>query len=148
MPKESFLIASSVETDWRQRAIGVATAIRVRTLDLTLRRDGCYLSQALSSAEILATLYTRVLHLADPSDISAPPFTGVPGPAGAGARSGGYFHGPHGPDLDRLLISPAHYAVAMYAALVAVGRLDPAVFDTFDQDGSTLEMIGAELAGL
>lgn len=121
----------------------VAAEIRRRTLELTIERDGCYLSQALSSADILATLYTRVLQLGPSLDFESPAFTGVPGAADE-ARSGGRFHGATLPDGDRFLISPAHYAVAIYAALVAVGRLDAAAFDSFNQDGSTLEMIGAE----
>lgn len=122
----------------------MAAEIRWRTLALTLERDGCYLSQATSAAEILATLYGRVLRLDVPDDIASPLFTDVPGPNGVGAPSGGRFHGPVGPDLDRFLISPAHYAVAIYAALVAAGRLDVQAFDSFNVDGSTLEMIGAE----
>ncbi|MFI7679148.1 transketolase [Actinophytocola sp. NPDC049390] len=122
----------------------VARRIRARVLELTLLQDGCYLSQALSSAEMLATLYTRVLRLAEvPEPLPAPPFTGVPG-ARAPSPSGGRFHGEKGPGFDRFLISPAHYAVAIYAALESVGRLEPGAFETFNTDGSTLEMIGAE----
>ena len=124
--------------------VWVARQIRAKTLELTLARDGCYLSQALSSAEILATLYTRVLRLAPVVETASPPFAGVPGPEGLGSPSGGRFHGPRGPETDRFLISPAHYAVAVYAALAAVGRLEPSAFDSFNVDGSTLEMIGAE----
>ncbi len=34
--------------------------------------------------------------------------------------------------------------MALYAALIEVGRLDPAGLEQFNQDGSTVEMIGAE----
>lgn len=122
----------------------VARRVRARVLELTLKQDGCYLSQALSSAEILATLYTRVLQLAAvPEPLPAPQFTGVPGTVNP-SPSGGRFHGEQRPGLDRFLISPAHYAVAIYAALESVGRLEPGAFETFNTDGSTLEMIGAE----
>jgi transketolase len=43
-----------------------------------------------------------------------------------------------------LIISPAHYALVVYAALIEAGRLDEAALDQFNKDGSTVEMIGAE----
>lgn len=137
--------ASPPQASSRDDVRAVADQIRARVLRLTLDRDGCYLSQAASSAEILATLYTRVLQLA-PTDgpLAAPEFAGVPSPGGGGSLSGGRFHGTTGPDLDRLLISPAHYAVAVYAALIVVGRLGEEALSDFNIDGTTLEMIGAE----
>jgi len=113
-------------------------------LELTLERNGCYLSQALSSADILATLYTKVLNLG-PSEapMLPPPFPGVPG-AGNDAFTGAAYNGPKTGDLDRFLISPAHYAVAVYAALVEVGRMARDGLFQFNTDGSTVEMIGAE----
>ena len=130
---------------WIGEVEALAHDIRRRVLELTVTRGGCYLSQAASSAEILATLYGRVLRLAPVAEpLPAPPFAGVPSATGKASPSGGRFHGETGPDRDRLLISPAHYAVAIYAALEAVGRLSPGALATFDQDGSTLEMIGAE----
>ncbi|MDX1524040.1 MAG: hypothetical protein R3264_20595, partial [Anaerolineae bacterium] len=48
---------------WQAEARQVAHGIRRRVLELTLDRNGCYLSQALSSAETLATLYTHLLNL-------------------------------------------------------------------------------------
>lgn len=133
------------EPDWRAAARRVALRIRARVLELTLMQDGCYLSQALSSADILATLYTRILNLAPlEQPLPADPFIGVPGAPGGSSPSGGRFHGAKAPDLDRLLISPAHYAVAIYAALESVNRLAAGAFETFNTDGTTLEMIGAE----
>ncbi|GAA4026687.1 1-deoxy-D-xylulose-5-phosphate synthase N-terminal domain-containing protein [Arthrobacter methylotrophus] len=136
--------AIDVRGDWTDTANDVARRIRARVLELTILKDGCYLSQALSSADVLATLYTRILRLA-PLDGPLPsePFTGVPGTPNR-SPSGGRFHGAHFPDGDRFLISPAHYAVAIYAALEAVGRLEPGALESFNTDGSTLEMIGAE----
>lgn len=122
----------------------LANDIRARVIELTLDNDGCYLSQALSSAEILATLYGRSMSLEPvPAPLGAPTFAGVPGSATA-SPSGGRFHGAQTPQSDRFLISPAHYAVAIYAALETVGRLKEGELKTFNQDGSTLEMIGAE----
>lgn len=130
---------------WQDKARQIAHGIRCRVLRLTIERNGCYLSQALSSAEILAVLYTRVLQLG-PSIAPAvpPPFSGVPGHAPASYISGAAYHGLKGPDLDRFIISPAHYAAAVYAALVEVGRMDPEGMAQFNSDGSTVEMIGAE----
>lgn len=133
------------DDNWVAEATRVARGIRRRVLALTIDRNGCYLSQALSSAEILGTLYCRVLQL-DP--LSAPrraePFAGVPGRAGRGSPSGIAYHGTRSRASDVFLVSPAHYAAAVYAALIEVARLEPDALDGFNADGSTLEMIGAE----
>lgn len=130
---------------WPDQARRMAREIRRRVLELTLARDGCYLSQALSSAEILATLYTRSARLGPSLGPAVPPaFSGVPGQAGVSHGHGAAYNGPRGSDYDRLLISPAHYAVAVYAALVSSGRMSPEALDQFNTDGSQLEMIGAE----
>jgi transketolase len=109
-----------------------------------LANSGGYMSQACSSAEILAALYGGVARLGSLAEPLRPgDFTGTPGP-GRAARSGAIFHGAPGPDLDRLLISPAHYALVVYAALIETGRLDEAALNDFNRDGSTVELIGAE----
>lgn len=122
----------------------MAAGIRRRVLAHVLANNGGYLSQACSAAELLAVLYGRVLNLA-PTDAPLHPasFESVPGPQ-APRISGGVFHGEPGPDLDRLIVSPAHYALVVYAALIEAGRLDEAALDQFNKDGSTVEMIGAE----
>jgi len=132
--------------NWVPKIEAAAHRIRKRVLQLTIDRNGCYLSQALSSAEILATLYLHALDLAPSEGAPMPPvFKGVPGSAsGHPAGEGGAYNGRPGAKGDRLIISPAHYAVVIYAALVEAGRLDEAAFDTFNIDGSTMEMIGAE----
>lgn len=136
--------APTTTGSWVEEANAVAQQIRARVLELTILKNGCYLSQALSSADLLATLYTHVLSLESlPQPLASPPFTGVPGAPDA-SPSGGRFHGEPRADGDRFLISPAHYAVAIYAALEAVGRLEPGALESFNTDGSTLEMIGAE----
>ncbi len=123
----------------------VAQGIRRRVLALTIERNGGYLSQACSSAEILATLYTRVLKLGASQGPSVPPpFQGVPGKEPHPAITGAAYYGPKTATLDRFLVSPAHYAVAIYAALVEVGRMAPEGLAQFNTDGSTVEMIGAE----
>ena len=134
----------SNKTTWQEEAKRVAHGIRRRVLGLTIERNGCYLSQALSSADILATLYTKVINLG-PSHAPwlPPPFAGVPG-SERESQSGAAYNGPQEPHLDRFLISAAHYAVAVYAALVETGRMAPEGLAEFNTDGSSVEMIGAE----
>lgn len=132
-------------TGWMAETQQVADRIRQRVLDHVLRNDGGYMSQACSSAEIFAMLYTRVLRLGPSTATLEPrPFGGVPGTPGAEFFSGGEYNGPHTPDLDRFIFSPAHYALVLYTALIEVGRLAEAGLEQFNADGSTVEMIGAE----
>lgn len=122
-----------------------AQAVRRRVLQFTLHNNGGYLSQACSSAETLATLYLRALNLG-PSIVSGVPgpFRGSPGPGIptiTGEGHNGDFNDPH---LDRLIFSPVHYALVLYSLLVELGRLDIAAFHSYNKDGSTVELIGAE----
>lgn len=123
----------------------VADGIRLRVLEHTVRNRGGYLSQACSSAEILAALYTRIMRLG-PSEapLLPPAFSGVPGADHPDAFTGARYNGSRGPSLDRFFLSPAHYALVLYAALIEVGRMAPEGLRQFNQDGSTVEMIGAE----
>jgi transketolase len=94
---------------------------------------------------MLATLYTRVLDLAPvPAPVRPGPFVGVPSRANHAYTTGATVHGPTGPDRDRFIFSPAHYALPLYSALIEVGRLDPGALTDYNRDGSTVEMIGAE----
>lgn len=131
--------------DWIAEARRVARGIRRRVLHHTLVNHGGYLSQACSSAEILAALYTRVLRIGPSEAPAIPlPFAGVPGADNPDAFTGAAYNGPRGPDLDRFIFSPVHYALVLYSTLIEVGRLDRAALDQFDTDGSTVELIGAE----
>jgi transketolase len=123
----------------------VAAGIRRRVLNHTLRNNGGYLSQACSSAEILAALYTTVMRLG-PSEapLMPRPFAGAPGPDNPDSFTGGGYNGPRAPDLDRFVFSPVHYALVLYAALIEVKRLDENALMQFNKDGSTVELIGAE----
>ncbi|MBN1946593.1 MAG: hypothetical protein JW797_13040 [Bradymonadales bacterium] len=130
---------------WQAEVRRVASGIRRRVLATTIRNNGGYLSQACSSAEILATLFTRVMHLGPSLGPLVPrPFAGVPGPNNPDAFTGAGYNGPKAPDLDRFIFSPVHYALALYATLIETGRLAPEALDQFNQDGSTMELIGAE----
>lgn len=123
----------------------VAAGIRRRVLEHVLKNGEGYLSQACSSAEIFALLYTKTLRLALlDAPLTPGPFRGVPGPANPAYATGAAYNGARGPALDRFIFSPAHYALALYAALIEVGRLSPDALDSFNRDGSTVEMIGAE----
>jgi transketolase len=130
---------------WHEHVQRVADRVRRRVLNLTIDRNGCYLSQTLSSADLLATLYCKSLNLGPSMGAPIPPaFRGVPGRDGARFGEGAVYNGPCGDGFDRLLISPAHYAVAIYATLVETGRMSPEGLEQFNTDGSTVEMIGAE----
>jgi transketolase len=130
---------------WRQRAEQVASGIRTRVLAHVLKNDGGYMSQACSSAEILAALYTRIMRLGPSRAPLLPlPFTSVPGPHNPRPATGADYNGPRTADLDRFIFSPVHYALVLYAALIETGRLAPEALDSFNREGSRLEMIGAE----
>lgn len=126
------------------RMASIAHGIRRRVLEHTLRNNGGYMSQACSAAELLAACYGGVIRLAEvEAPYEPPPFSGVPTP-GADVVTGAVVHGPTAPEADRFIISPAHYALVIYAALIETGRLTERALDQFNADGSTVEMIGAE----
>ncbi|MGB3413845.1 MAG: thiamine pyrophosphate-dependent enzyme [Microbacteriaceae bacterium] len=121
-----------------------AAKIRALTLEQVLVQGGGYLGQACSSAEILATLFSEILNIGPSiSPFTPGKFTGVPGTANPSPSGVGYL-GEKRSDYDRFFLSPSHYAMALYATLIAHGRLDQASLAEFNVDGSTLEMIGAE----
>jgi transketolase len=123
----------------------VADAVRRRVLEHTLRNNGGYLSQACSSADILATLYLGVMRLGPSSAPLIPrAFAGVPSRDNPDAFTGADYNGPRAPELDRFIFSPVHYALVLYALLIELGRLGPDALERFNTDGSTVELIGAE----
>ena len=122
-----------------------AQGLRRRVLGHVIKNDGGYLSQACSASEILAALYLEIMRLGPSQGPSDPPsFPGVPGGAGGAGLSGGVYNGPKAPDLDRFFLSPAHYALVLYTALIELGRMGETGLNQFNRDGSTVEMIGAE----
>jgi transketolase len=131
--------------EMRRSTEQVARGIRRRVLAHTLSNNGGYLSQACSSAEILATLYTRVMRLGPSEAPLIPrPFAGPPGPQNPHSFTGADYNGRRAPHLDRFIFSPVHYALVLYATLIEVGRLGENALDAFNKDGSTVELIGAE----
>ena len=139
------MTTSPAPTAWQAEARRTARGIRRRVLEHTLSSNGGYLSQACSSAEILAALYTRIMRLG-PSVAPPipPPFPGAPGKHNPRSFTGAGYNGPKAPDLDRFFLSAVHYALALYATLIETGRMAPEGLAQFNQDGSTVEMIGAE----
>ncbi len=129
---------------WQDEVRRVAAGIRRRVLEHTIRNNGGYLSQACSSAEILATLYVKIMNLGKISTPLVPkPFPGVPGPDNPDYFTGASFNGP-GENLDRFFLSPAQYALVLYATLIETGRMAEEGLSQFNKDGSSVEMIGAE----
>src|SRR5690606_33867453 len=123
----------------------VALGIRRRVFEHTIRNNGGYLSQACSAAEQLAWLYNEELNLgASTLPMIPKPFGGVPSASNPDYHTGAGYNGPATPENDRLFIAPAHYALVAYATLVEVGRMAPEGLEMFNQDGSSVEMIGAE----
>jgi transketolase len=130
---------------WQDDARRIASGVRRRVLEYTIQHNGGYLSQACSAAEILGTLYARVMRLGASVAPPVPPsFPGVPTGANRDTFTGAGYNGPMAPDLDRFILSPAHYALVLYATLIEAGRLAPDALGQFNRDGSTVEMIGAE----
>jgi transketolase len=130
---------------WQHEVRRVAAGIRRRVLEHTIRNNGGYLSQACSSAEILATLYVKVMNIGKIKTPLVPlPFPGVPGPGNPASFTGAEYNGPKDAGLDRFFLSPAQYALVLYATLIETGRMDEEGLSQFNKDGSVVEMIGAE----
>lgn len=132
-------------SSWQTKARQVAQGIRRRVLEHTIKNNGGYLSQACSAAEILAAMYIKVMNLGPSlAPPVPPPFPGVPGPDNHNYFTGAAYNGAQSPDLDRFFLSPSHYSLVLYATLIETGRMAQEGLDQFNQDGSTVEMIGAE----
>ncbi|GLX97674.1 transketolase [Herbidospora sp. NBRC 101105] len=91
-------------------AAGTAARIREHVVNLCAGPEGGHLGGSMSLAEILATLYTRVLRV-DPLD-------------------------PARPDRDVLLLSKGHGGLALYAALAEAGFFPPERLDEYARPGS------------
>jgi transketolase len=136
---------SALDSGLLNKINSVAWGIRKRVMAHTISNSGGYLSQACSSAEILSTLYCKIMCLGQSQAPKIPPlFPGVPGKGNVNYFTGAAYNGPVGPDYDRFLLSPAHYALVLYATLIETGRMDENGLEHFNKDGSIVEMIGAE----
>ncbi|HOJ89208.1 MAG TPA: transketolase [Pseudothermotoga sp.] len=133
------------EQDWKDQIKRIANGVRRRVLEFTLRNGGGYLSQACSSAEILSTLYGKIMNLGPSISPRIPlPFAGVPSKNNKDYFTGAGYNGPKEPHLDRFFLSPVHYALVLYAVLVETDRMAPEGLEMFNKDGSSVEMIGAD----
>ncbi len=130
---------------WQDQVRKVAAGIRKRVFEHTIKNNGGYLSQTCSSADFLATLYVKSMNLGPSIAPEIPlPFRGVPSARNPYSYTGAGYHGKRSPELDRFFVSPAHYALVIYAALIETGRMAPEGLEQFNKDGSSVEMIGAE----
>jgi transketolase len=141
----SNMIENAASPDWLSKTQTVANAVRRRVLEHTLKNNGGYMSQACSSAEILSSLYLNIMQLGPSQAPRIPrPFAGVPSANNHSSFTGADYNGPKSPELDRFIFSPVHYALVLYALLIELKRLDARALEQFNQDGSTMELIGAE----
>lgn len=141
------MIKKNIETPglWQEEVKRIADNIRLRVMEHTVKNRGGYLSQACSSAEIVASLYLKILNIGEVGEPIIPQrFPGVPGPGNTNYMTGSIYNGPMSPEYDRFILSPSQYALVIYAALIETGRMDPSGLDQFNKDGSIVEMIGAE----
>jgi transketolase len=91
------------DTGWQANVNRMAHGIRKRVLGLTLEKGGCYLSQALSSSEILATLYGKILNLGPSEGEEVPAMVDPTKRKKEKLLSGGLYYGAVSPSNDRLL---------------------------------------------
>ncbi len=129
---------------WTEKVARAALGMRRKAFEHTVKSQGGYLSQVCSSAELLSTLYLKVLQLEESEGSASPrPFPGLPSERRERSQTGAAYHGPRSPHLDRLIVSPASYSLAVLCALSQVNRLDGRVTDHYRQDGGSLDLWGA-----
>lgn len=129
---------------WISECQELAAGIRRRVLSHAVTHGG-YLSQACSAAETLAFLYGRGMSLGPSEGPLVPPqFSGAPSSNNPEHSSGMLYNGAKSPERDRFFLSPTHYAMTLYAALIESDRLGKDGLEQFNADGSTVEMIGGE----
>ena len=90
----------------------LARRIRAHCIRMTARANASHIGSALSTADMLAVLYGRILRF-DPAD-------------------------PDWPDRDRFILSKGHAGAALYAVLAEAGFFPVEWLDTFYADGSPL----------
>jgi transketolase len=91
----------------------LAWKIRRHAVEITHRTGASHIGSVLSCADILAVLYTQILHFR-PED-------------------------PQWPDRDRFLLSKGHAALGLYSALAEMGFFPAAELETFYGNGSLLQ---------
>lgn len=129
---------------WIDQVKRAALEMRRRAFEHTVSFQGGYLSQVCSSAELLSTLYHKILQIEESeASLSPRPFPGLPSERRGRTRLGASYHGPNSPHLDRLIISPSSYSLAVLCALSQVSRIDGRATDQYRQDGGSLDLWGA-----
>ncbi len=88
--------------------------LRRLLIEVAHRTGGAYLAQALSGLDLMAAIHYGFAR-SDPS-------------------------WPDWPERDRFLLSPGHYALALYVILADRGYFDKELLLTFKEDGSPLEL--------
>jgi transketolase len=96
----------------RERVPAFARSIRVQSLRMIHRAKSSHIGSALSMADLLAVLYSRILRV-DPSRLDWP-------------------------ERDRFILSKGHACVALYIALAERGFFPGAWLEDFYQNGSHL----------
>lgn len=129
---------------WQEEAKKMAQGIRKRALGVTLAKNGSYLSQALSSAEMLATLFTKVMVIGESRGEMNPEKLPDIATGHFEPKGGGRYWGEETSESDRFYLSPSHYAIAVYAALAEMGRLSQEALMTYNDDGSIVSMISED----
>lgn len=133
-----------MNSNWQEDVKQMASGIRLRVLKHTIDSNGGYLSQACSSAELFSVLYKRILKLDKLEKPLLPEkFQGVPN-SERKAVTGINYNGGGKQENDNFILSPAQYALVLYAALIEAGRMDEKAMEEYNKDGSSVEMIGAE----
>lgn len=113
------MIKKNIETHglWQEEVKKTADNIRLRVMEHTVKNKGGYLSQACSSAEIISSLYLKILNIGEVEEPIIPQsFPGVPGPGNTDYITGAVYNGPMSPEYDRFILSPSQYALVVYAA--------------------------------
>lgn len=130
---------------WTDEVARAALGVRRKGFEHTAKQQGGYLSQVCSTAELLCTLYLRVLQILDSDAPMTPrPFPGHPTPRKQISSIGPSYHGPEAPHLDRLVIGAPSYSLAVLCALTQIMRLDGKALESYRSDGSSLPLWGGE----
>lgn len=100
----------SCEDELEREDCFTPTQARLLILEQSKRAGVGHIGSSLSIADLVSTLYARVLRITDPDD----------------------------PDRDRFILSKGHAALALYAVLHLKGWLDRATLNTYCADNSLL----------
>jgi transketolase len=89
-------------------------------------------------AQLAARIRLRAVHMVAPHGL------GYLGQALSAAEQIAALFATARPGTDRIVCSPGHYVIGLYAAAAELGLIRPELLATYGQDGSMLEAIGTE----